>query len=524
MIEVLTKTKEVTVFTDGARVTREGEVALREGEQEIVIRGLSRFTKTDSVRLAGLGTANLLNITVEQDAQLRTDQSELKKLQDELRQLKRKRQSINDRIDRTQKAIAQLIRLTQIVSTERAHQIAMGKVEPKSIEGDDELFELIADKRKSIREDHKKIEKLDLEITKVQEKIYSLDNSSYDIRFKVIVRLDAKQAEKIPLQVIYQVMSASWTPKYDVDLRTDGTKIKRLAMIANRTLEDWNDVELTVSTASSRPIEATEPNPYYVGVWRPRPPPMARSPKLLMKKAAPAPEAKIEAFDLVAEAAPEPEAELEEEYAEVEQSVGGVIAYKVPGKTTITSGGDPKPVTLTEETFESRRLYYWNAYAMPGPVVLEEITNGDSTILPGEAKVYADGDYVGESAMEKVAPGEKFKIGTREAFDVRTEKKLLHKDTEKAGIRGKNRREYSYTLIIKNFAKSEIEIEVTDRIPSSSSERIKVELTNVSVEPKSFEVGILRWDIKVPAQQETQIKYEYTVEWERDVRISPPLP
>lgn len=40
-------------------------------------------------------------------------------------------------------------------------------------------------------------------------------------------------------------------------------------MVRNQTLEDWEDVDLTVSTASAQPVEAINPTPYFVDVYTP---------------------------------------------------------------------------------------------------------------------------------------------------------------------------------------------------------------------------------------------------------------
>ncbi|RLI54373.1 MAG: hypothetical protein DRO87_10235, partial [Candidatus Thorarchaeota archaeon] len=175
--------------------------------------------------------------------------------------------------------------------------------------------------------------------------------------------------------------------------------------------------------------------------------------------------------------------------------------------------------------FDSRRLYFWNATDMAAVVAQDEITNGDSVLLPGNVKVYAAGDFIGETYTDLIAPREKFRLGTRAAYDVKAEKKLILKDTEKAGLtRGKQRREYVYTLLVTSFSKEDIDIKVVDRIPYSESEKVSVETTEVNPQPKKVELGILEWEMTIPAGEKTEITYRYEVEWEKGLRIRPPLP
>ncbi|TFF91937.1 DUF4139 domain-containing protein, partial [Candidatus Thorarchaeota archaeon] len=108
---------------------------------------------------------------------------------------------------------------------------------------------------------------------------------------------------------------------------------------------------------------------------------------------------------------------------------------------------------------------------------------------------------------------------------VKAEKKLVLKDTDKAGLmRGKNKREYKYQLELSSFAKEAVEIRVVDTIPHSYSEKIVVELKPPSTPYKKMELGVIEWELKIPAGEKTTITYDFEVEWEKDVIIRPGLP
>jgi len=221
----------------------------------------------------------------------------------------------------------------------------------------------------------------------------------------------------------------------------------------------------------------------------------------------------------------EPMPEIIEAYASSSETLGGITVYEVPGEVTIEANRDPNPITLTFDEFESKRLHYWNAYAMQEVVAQDEITNGDSVLLPGPVKVYAAGDYIGETSLDTISPREKFRLGTRASYDVKAERKLLEKDTEKAGItRGKQKRGYRYSLELKNFSRDDIEIRVVDRIPYSNSEKIIVEMDEPTPSYKKMELGVLTWETTMTKDQELKIEYSYEVEWEKGLSIRPPLP
>ena len=146
-------------------------------------------------------------------------------------------------------------------------------------------------------------------------------------------------------------------------------------------------------------------------------------------------------------------------------------------------------------------------------------------MLPGDVKVYAGGDFIGETRLDLIAPREEFRLGTRAAYDVKAEKKLIEKDTDKAGItRGKRKRGYKYQLELTSFSKEDVEVRVFDTIPYSSSERIAVELKQNSHPFKRMELGVIEWELRIPAGEKAVIAYVFEVEWERDLIIRPPLP
>ncbi|MHA2069509.1 MAG: DUF4139 domain-containing protein, partial [Candidatus Thorarchaeota archaeon] len=222
---------------------------------------------------------------------------------------------------------------------------------------------------------------------------------------------------------------------------------------------------------------------------------------------------------------PTPPPEIVEEFAEASEAASGISVYELTKPATIPFDNDQHPVTLIEEEFESMTLHYWYTDGMAEVVAQDEITNGDTVLLPGKAKVYAEGDYIGESTISLMSPREKFKIGTRTAYDVKAAKKLVEREIEKAGItRGKLRRAYSYRLEIESYSKRPIKMEVFDRVPHSNTTSIEVKIDWEKLNAKKHKLGVIEWFIELEPKEKKNIAYSYSVEWERGLTINPPLP
>ena len=528
MKEIDTQISTVTVFRDGARIVRTGKTELGPGEQTVKIPGVTRYAEPDSFRVKGKGKAVLRGIDVKPVTRTFEPEGDVKELVEKLKELEKKRAIIEDKIQLQRTRGERLNVIMNQFSSEFGKWYSVGETAMDQMTKMDKAgSDLVMDSKKTIRKLESDLKELQAEISALQTNINRIQGQRKTETFnEVYVSLDAKESTPLELEVTYQLRVASWQPTYDVDIGEDKSSVKRIAVVRNQTLEDWEDVNLTVSTASAQPVEAVEPSPYYVDVYSPEYFGIGTA-SVSAPKAAKEERAYDEDLEdaMLMEIEEEPIPEMIEEYAEASETLGGITVYEVPGEVTIPADSDPHPVTLTLEEFESRRLHYWNAAAMSEVVAQDEITNGDAVLLPGNVKVYAAGDFIGETYLELQAPRERFRLGTRVAYDVKAEKKLVEKDTEKAGItRGKKKRGYRYSLEIKSFSKREITVKVVDVIPHSNSEKITVELDEPSVSFKKMELGVIEWEVTIGAGVETSIDYSYEVEWERDVRVSPPLP
>lgn len=528
--KITTQIKTVTVFRDGARVIRKGKAKVVAGEQVLKIGGITRYAHEDSFRVKGKGHAALRGIDVKKTTTTFEPEDVLKTLLDELKALEKQRDVLSTKAEIQEQRITHLNTIASNFSSVFGKWYAAGESSLTQLdEMDKTTVKQLTDAKKKLRSLEDEIDEMESKIAAMQANINKVQGQRRTETFhEVNIVIDAKQATEIDLEITYQLSYAGWSPTYDVDLKEEQASLKRIAMVYNNSLEDWHNVNLSVSTASARPVRAVEASPFYVDVFRPittittgsafasRSRDMSSEKEEIMDMAA------LSAFEQPEEAPMEP---IVESYAEVTESLSGIVIYDVPGEVSIKSDEDPHPVTLTEEDFASRKLHFWNAYAMPEVVAQDEITNGDSALLPGPIKVYAKGDFIGESNINSVSPREKFRLGTRTSYDVKATKKLVTKDTDKAGItRGKTKRDYQYELELESFAKSEVEVMVVDRIPHSTSEKIVIDLLNPSPMPKKNELGVLEWEIKIAPQKKTIIAYQYNVEWEKDIRIQPPLP
>ncbi len=519
----------VVVYLDGARIYRSGKAELKKGFQQVRIQGLTKNLHKDSVRVSGKGKGSLGAIDVETVYQEEVSHEALNALLQEEDKLQKDLLVLTQKLEFVSLQNARLKALSDKFSLEFPQWLASGESQLTT------LNEFIDFETKRNTDFLKQKQKLEEDIEKLQKKLSTLqakinayrNRSRVEQTFTITIGVDVNTAGPFVFDLSYQTRGVTWNANYDVDLQPDKAILKGIAQVVNRTLEDWKNVELEISTAVFKPIRVIDPNPFYIDIYDPyvRPPPAA-APRRSMKKM------KAGAAAFAGSMAKEEEMadlaldeDLFEPEAEMKESAAGVQSYVIPGKWTIPSDGNTHPVTLTITELKTEKEFYWAATDALGVIAQDKITNDDEVILGGSAKVYSEGEFIGETHITRVPPRDEFKLGAREELKLAAKKKLLKRVREKAGlVKGKRTISYEYELEIKNFRKEASQMTIKDAIPYSRSERIKIKGFEASVEPVKDNLGIYTWELKLKPDGVTKITYKFEVEWEKDYEITPTLP
>ena len=529
MTTMETRIDKVTVFRDGARVTRSGVADLLQGPQKLLVRGITELAHENSFRVKGKGPAALSTIDVIRRQEVFDPEEDSKPLYDQLKELQFERKRITDEIDTFTHRLANLGRMMGKFSDTFGMLFAANEADIEQLKAmDSKSDKLHEDTKKKLRDLEENLQEIDDQVQLIRSKIGSIASerrteSFYDVE----ITIEGKREGKVELEVTYQVDGASWNPSYDIDLHFGKATVRRIAMVGNQTREYWEKVSLVISTATARPVEPIEGTPFIISAYDQEMMRRRRTEKMAVMRMAKSDKrsAMRAPATLTAPPPPAPPPEMEEEFAEATEAASGISIYEMPQPVTVPFDRSQHPVTLMEEEFDSTTVHYWYTDGMADVVAQDEIENRDTVLLPGKAKVYAEGDYIGESAIDLVSPREKFKLGTRVAYDVKASKSLVEREVEKAGVtRAKLRRGYKYRLEIESYSKQPVKIQVFDRIPHSLNTSIEVKIDWDKLNAKRHELGVIEWFFEIEPKQKKEMTYEFAVEWERDMVVTPPLP
>ncbi|MCX5702939.1 MAG: DUF4139 domain-containing protein, partial [Candidatus Omnitrophica bacterium] len=363
----------------------------------------------------------------------------------------------------------------------------------------------------------KKIDVLSRELAQISGPANKLKRS-------IVVELEVMKPGTFDLSVSHLVRGAYWQPIYDARANFEKAKVELVSfgIIAQTTGEDWQDVEIALSTAKPA-IGGRMP---YVNPWFLRP----YKPEVMEDKAAGGAlrRASLAVSQSVAFEKAKKEAPAQEpQYSQVEEK-GIAVLYKLSKKATVKSDGSEHKLPISLQTLNAKFEYFSYPRAVLSAYLGSRVTNAPNLqLLAGRVNIFLDGDFVGTSSIDNIGPGEEFDLYLGADENVKVKKELIEKKVDETLIAGipspTKRMTFKYKLTIENYKSKKINVELFEAIPVPEDDRIKVKVTQVSIEPKEKDwkdrKGIWLWELELEPKLKKEISYTCIVEHPRDMQV-----
>ncbi len=143
--------------------------------------------------------------------------------------------------------------------------------------------------------------------------------------------------------------------------------------------------------------------------------------------------------------------------------------------------------------------------------------DGQAPLLAGEARVFQSGDLLGNTTLPKSARGATFEIPLGKDEQVRVERKVDEVADRSGPIAGGESLTRTVTLKLRNLRPDAITAVVTDRIPVTFEDGMKVQVTQ---EPdpatKVHSNGLIKWTVELAAGADQTLTFAYLVRHPRN--------
>jgi uncharacterized protein (TIGR02231 family) len=515
----------VTVYPDGASVTRIITLDLPSGDTTLVARDFPLTLDGSSLRVEGEAGAQLTIGAIDARPPRAASPVNLPQLDKDIETLRDDRADLQGAID------AATARRKFALRFAEASPAGIGdKGEARPIAEWRTAFTTVADEvaaaDTAVRDASRKQREIDRQIAQLEADRTAKPPARLEVRIDVA----AAAATKATLRVTYAVRNARWIPLYDARLDTGARDRKpqielvRRAEVTQSTGEDWSNVALGVSTVRiARGGSAPELGSLVVR-YPQLPKPMASGAVSDMTApAAPALRSMQPSFAAKVAEAPEQRADEQQAVAEI----GGFQeTFRIPGRVSLGANEGAKALRISTTTAAADLSV--RAVPLIDPTAFLEASfkqSEDATLLPGKVAIYRDGVFVGRGKISASAKDETVRLGFGADDKVRIERAVLRRNEGSAGLLVTTSKtdERSFKTTIRNGHDFPLRIAIEDQLPVSENEEIAVEMLQSTTPPTATNIrdkrGVLEWAFDANAGEVKDINFAWRVRWPKDKGI-----
>lgn len=518
----------VTVYPDSARITRTTTLNLPAGETKISLPGLPLQMDTNSLRVAGTSTTAVSLGSVQLAEQLSSEavQARERQLEAEIRRWQEKRQEVADTKTRAEQQLA-FIRATglQPTSKEETAQGAQRLPLNQWQQAWQTLETATAEAQAKVRAADKTLQEFDKGLAQLQEQLEQIATGETSNRTASLY-VKAAEASQLTLSLSYQIPAANWTPVYEAELdsNTGQLQFKTQAAIQQNTGEDWANVPVKLSTL--RPTASAslpEINSWVISLYEPQPMPTRSAvAEMAADIAMPMSPAPAEPRSAIRQQKARPITLSEENSALMTGNYNA--EYQVPGLLTLSSGSDTRRVTLGSQTLAAKLQLSSAPRFDPRAILTTEASyQGQAPLIPGTVALYRDGNFIGNSSLPELKPGELMKLAFGEDDRVKILFQPTPEKTTPAGLLSNRKRlDYSYRVTVHNQHAEARSVKLYDAIPVANTAEISVTPTGDQPSLKDIEhtQGVYAWIRDVSAAGQVEVNYGYSLSYPQDQSLS----
>jgi uncharacterized protein (TIGR02231 family) len=505
----------VTVYPDGASVTRVIAVDLPAGDNTVVLNDFPLGLDMSSLRVEGEADAKLAIGAIDARPPRAAPPANLPELDKRIEALKDERDNLQGTIDAANARRKFAERFAE------ASPAGIGdKGEARPISEWRAAFaavsEEVAGADTAVRDAERQQRELDRQIARLEQDRTIKPPNKLEVR----VDLAAANATKARLKVTYAVRNARWAPLYDARLdtgardRKPALELVRRAEITQTTGEDWSNVALSVSTVrTARGGNSPELNSLIVQYPQPL---GALAPASPMMDAA-------KPFARSAAKVSEPAPQQAEERQALAEIGGFQVLFKIQGRVSVGASEGAKSLRISTATI-APDLVVRSAPVLDPTAFLEASfrQNEDAPLLPGRVAIYRDGVFIGRGQMKPASKDETVRLGFGADDKVKIERAVLNRNEGSAGliVTTSKTDERSFKTTVRNGHDFPIHVAIEDRLPVSENEDIQVEMLPSTTPPTASNLrdrrGVLEWAFEAKPGEARDIAFAWRVRWPKD--------
>jgi uncharacterized protein (TIGR02231 family) len=387
---------EAKVFLSGAQVARSASTTVPVGSSTLIFTGLAEALDPQSIQVTGKGGYSVLSVNHRINYLTESPKKkEIADLQERIKALEHD-WNIENGVQQVWVNEEQLLLKNSAIG---GQQNGLTAAQLQAV--NDYVRERMKAMKAGWLAQEEKKRSIGEEADKLRQQLAQLQAQAPRPTGEIVVEITSAVEVAATFSLSYFVPSAGWTPAYDLRAKGVGQPIDLLmkAQVTNNTGEDWNKVELSLSSGNPT-LGGVMPtlNPWTLYMHRPMR--LENSSSRVPRKAT---------SDGAAPAVAYSEMALKEyEDMDANTIVTNTVAYRtttsefiIETPFTIPSDGVPHTVGVKNHSIAATFKHYATPKLEKDAFLYARTTGWEGlNLLPGEANVFFEGTFVGQSFLD----------------------------------------------------------------------------------------------------------------------------
>lgn len=509
-----TKLTEAKVYLGGAQVTRTASATLPAGTSVVVFTGLAQGLDPQSIQVTGKGGYQILSVNHRINYLTESPRKrELEELQARIKRLEKEHAH--------EKALQDvLVNEEQLLAKNSAiggQQNGLTAAQLQAV--NDYVRQRLTAIKTGWLAQQEKLNALQEELGKARAQQQQAQAEAPRPTSEVVVELSSAAEVSASFTVSYFVREAGWTPAYDLRAKGVGQPIELLmkAQVVNSTGEDWSKVALSLSSGNPT-LGGVMPalHPWTLYAYQPRrAEAYARTRTLDADQGRPA----------AAPSAADQRYKLEEREASVvvQNAVASratTMEFIIEAPFTIPADGKAHTVGVRSHSIGAQYRHFATPKLDKDAFLYARTTGWEElSLLPGEANVFFEGTYVGQSYLDLDQPKDTLDISLGRDRGVVIERARRKGANDKALIGSKRTVSIGWDITVRNTKGSAIDLELRDQYPLSPQGEIEVKLEDRGGAAVDEQRGALTWKIAIEPKGTRKVGFGYSVKHPKELPV-----
>ena len=527
------KLQKVTVYLQGAHLYYNENVTLQAGNNELIFENISPYINVASLQAASKGA-----VVMEVKHQIKYKEKAIA-----TRKYDKEIENVLDSLEDIAYAMKDIDNKVYVLETEKSmlmnNRIIKGQQLRDSLPTLRDGMAFLKEKLNSIYEQSLKLERMKAKLQKQKNKLdtrYSsllLLQSGQEVFNRtaaqqvnqVVVTLFCDAATTTQVNFNYFVQNANWVPVYDLQATssTNNFNLKYFANVTQTTGVEWTSVPLTLST--SNPTETNvkpELSPWYLSFME-----YLRNDRISKTLSNARVPMQMESLSIKKKSNSDGYDDVEEDqkyvqnYVQITESIIRT-EYEIKLNYTIAADGKMHKVLINQKEVPMIMEFAAVPKVCTDAFLMAKVTGWeDMNILPGNARLYFDGGYVGEMYLDASTTSDTLNVNLGRDKTIAITRKKIKEDVKEKIFADDKVETRTIEIVVRNTKNVPVEIVLEDQIPiATGTNEIRVDLFESGGATLDEATGKLTWKVKLKVKDTKKITFTYQIRYPKGKSIA----